>query len=500
MKPETKRHLKRLWLPVLILIIGSNVPTGFALVMLNNLQQLLMKFIEKSHKKLFDEKLEDDQLDWVWGGTVAAKDVGKIIGAVFAPMVVDKLGRKGGMFFGAVAAGIGASCFVIAYFSEAYPLFHTGRFLGGIGDGFGVVATKTMLQEIAPQNLRGAINMANDITRSAASLICALLTIPELLGSRYLWFIVPTISVVVAVLYMISLLWLRESPKYLYIMRKDRKGCEHSLKQYQSLNEKEQAELLREYDDEANQSSTKKNGKSRVTKLDLLRNADLRQSVYLTLCFAMVRIFCGNLIRTSFSSYLLKRAGIKPWSVTTKMTTGIGALALLMCIIGAPLLETIGRMRVFKLLVPISLLGWLMTVVAMILKINLDMESSALPIVATFGIFVFCGLTGPIVSLCDIVIGEIFPEDARATGLGFSITIGFILETALHFCFIRIIDVLGGYWLLFFIVPFMLSSAYILCKCPETNDRPVTEIVEEINNNKSQSRSPSPSHSYSTTV
>jgi MFS family permease len=78
--------------------------------------------------------------------------VGAMVGAPFAAMLSDRLGRKKGMFCGGIVIILGM---IIVSTSSTIPQFVVGRFVLGIGISIMTVAAPAYAIEIAPPHWRG---------------------------------------------------------------------------------------------------------------------------------------------------------------------------------------------------------------------------------------------------------------------------------------------------------------------------------------------------------
>jgi fucose permease len=77
--------------------------------------------------------------------------VGGAIGALFAPFVVNKRGRKDGMLHSAVLQIIGV---ILQTSAQNISMFIVGRFIIGLGTGIANVAAPVYVAETAPAKFR----------------------------------------------------------------------------------------------------------------------------------------------------------------------------------------------------------------------------------------------------------------------------------------------------------------------------------------------------------
>uniref|UniRef100_A0AC34QFE3 Major facilitator superfamily (MFS) profile domain-containing protein n=1 Tax=Panagrolaimus sp. JU765 TaxID=591449 RepID=A0AC34QFE3_9BILA len=118
----------------------------------------------------------------------------------------------------------------IAALVHCPELLLVGRFLASILTGVLFPTLITFLQESAPTRIRGALSAASEIMFSLMGLIGFAISLPSILGSDVrLLFGIPIIVAVIAVLILIPL---HETPKFLLIERNDRDAAIKSIKFY----------------------------------------------------------------------------------------------------------------------------------------------------------------------------------------------------------------------------------------------------------------------------
>ncbi|WP_328606813.1 sugar porter family MFS transporter [Amycolatopsis sp. NBC_00345] len=147
---------------------------------------------------------------WDKGVITASLSVGAIVGAIFSSRVNEKLGRRRTIMVAAVIVIIGT---VAASVSPTFALLIVSRLVIGVGIGFSSSTVPTYLSELAPARLRGAMGALNQIFIVLGILIAFLVSYG--LGPSGNWRLMFAGAVVPAVILLVGLIFLPETPRWL---------------------------------------------------------------------------------------------------------------------------------------------------------------------------------------------------------------------------------------------------------------------------------------------
>lgn len=138
-KPDLKwwkePHLVRLNIALFLCTLAST-NNGYDGSMLNGLQSL-----DSWYNKILPDR-DSVRLGALSNGTI----FGGIVSLPFAPYICDRFGRRVGLFVGNVLMVIGS---ILQGLSTNYGFFLAARIVIGFGNGFMVVATPSLISEVA---------------------------------------------------------------------------------------------------------------------------------------------------------------------------------------------------------------------------------------------------------------------------------------------------------------------------------------------------------------
>ncbi|MCX6230708.1 MAG: D-xylose transporter XylE [Bacteroidetes bacterium] len=192
-----------------------------------------------------------DMMDAVKGFVVASALIGCIIGGALSGFVSKSIGRKKGLVISAVAFTLSA---IGAWHPEAFNVFGTldvysfvvYRIIGGIGVGLASMLSPLYIAEIAPAKIRGKLVSWNQFAIIFGMLVIYFVNwfiarsgdsqwlVTE--GWRWMFFS----GVIPAAIFLILLIFVPETPRYLVMKNKD----EEALKVLKRISGKESADII----------------------------------------------------------------------------------------------------------------------------------------------------------------------------------------------------------------------------------------------------------------
>lgn len=217
--------------------IGSAVPIGFSIGVLNTPSGLVQKWINGSVIDRYDVVLSKHQMDILWSSIVSIFLVGGMIGSFSGALFADKFGRKGTLIIGGVMSFITSLMFILTKPLNSIELFLLARFVAGLSGGLVMPVVPLYLSELAPIQLRGALGTLSQLGICSGVLIAQVLGLPEFLGTEEFWPYLLGFFGILVILGHVSYPWLPESPKYLYVIKGSRQGALRELSRLRNLPE-----------------------------------------------------------------------------------------------------------------------------------------------------------------------------------------------------------------------------------------------------------------------
>ncbi len=395
---------------------------------------------------------------------------GTVIGAIFGGVPCDKFGRKKTLFW------IGVLYFVSAVgsgFSTDPYLFSFFRFIGGLGVGASSVAAPIYISEISSAERRGrlvALYQFNIVLGIFIAFISNagiayvannyLADMTSIIGVNG-WRIMLAIEGLPALMYVLMVAKVPNSPRWLILQKKDDVEGKAVLTQIFGL-EKAQEMLV-----EIKQDLVANNEKINVfTK---------KYSLPLTLAFLLA--FFNQLSGINFVLYyaaeILENAGFASQD-SLLSSISIGGVNLIFTMLGMYLIDRSGR----KQLMLIGSIGYIIS----LSMVSYGFYSGAAP---TFTLtFILMFIASHAIGQGAVIwvfISEIFPNNVRATGQSFG--------TGTHWVFAALITLFGSVvmntfepWQVYaFFAGFMvLQLLFVIFMMPETKGVSLEDIEKKM--------------------
>lgn len=354
------------------------------------------------------------------GFAVASVLFGSALGAWYAGVAAMKFGRVRVMLTAAFLFSVSALGSALAGSLWSFVVW---RFIGGLGVGIAAVIAPAYIAEVAPAHLRGRLGSLQQLAIAIGLFISfvsnyALSNIAgspnnELWGGLLAWRWMLLVELFPAVLYGIMALKLPESPRYLVTLGKD----------------KEAADVLTKYVGESKPLEKVKEIRSSLGNLDdvvSVKNVLSSKTLFLPVVWvgiviAFISQFTGINIILYYASSLWSAVGFSQ-SLSFAVQIGTTTIGVIMTVVCMFTIDRVGRrkllltgsvgMAIFLWITGFIFLNAEQTENGLLLAQNLAWM--ALISAHLFYIF-FCFTWGPAVW---VVLGELFPNRIRTTGLG----------------------------------------------------------------------------------
>ena len=403
--------------------------------------------------------ITDTQGTWI----VSLLLIGDLFGSTISPPFIDHIGRKYTIIIFTIPTLI--SWFLII-FAKNYLYLYIARFLAGIHQGCIVNSFIIYISEIAEKNIRGTLV---NFMRIAASLGYFLLsTFAAFLPFKIynlLCLFIPTVFLVIS-------FFLPETPYFYFMHNRNEEGV-RSLMRLRSISDSKS--LYSEINEI--KLTILENQKSNKTALrKLLKNEKNRRDLWIIFLMMVTQLFSGILAVNYYTEEILSFSGfsLDP-GIQVMIVTGITVIA---CVSATIVIDRFERRTLFLysgLLCAFSL-GQLGIFFFMKLYLRINVSSvSWLPLLGLVMYKVSYSLgIGPIP---DIMQGELFPVDVKATAISFGVV------TTSIFCFIttagyEVLNKTAGIYttFLFFAISAIVGPILVFLVTPKTKGKTLEEI------------------------
>ena len=354
------------------------------------------------------------------GFTVGSLLIGCFIGAFLAGRLADLFGRRNVMMMTAVLFTIGA---LIQGFAHDHTLFVIARLMGGMAVGAASVLSPAYISEVAPASVRGRLTTLQQImiiigltiafvvnyflAQSAGESTAAYWAGIEAWRWMYLMQAVP------AVIFLVALIFIPESPRYLVSKGRDEKASQVLTSLYGS-------DVARGKLDEIRATYTQDH---RPRLSDIKGNGlfGIRPIVWAGIMLAVFQQLVGINVIFYYGETLWKLAGVSEEAALQRNILS-GVVSIAACIVTIMVIDKIGR----KPLLLIGSAGMAVSLFTMAyafnsgtldatgqLQLTPNMGMVAL-IAANLYVIFFNGTWGPVMW---VMLGEMFPNQIRGSAL-----------------------------------------------------------------------------------
>lgn len=201
--------------------LGTCFPVGYSVGVINTPAEVIKKFCNESFVNHYDMILDERWLNVLWSFVVSIFIVGACIGSIVGSGVANTLGRRmGTLIIKLLLLAGGALCLFCGHFNSV-ELLILGRLLAGLAAGLSLVIVPMYLTELAPLKLSGSVGVYCVINIGIGVLIGQIMGLDFLLGRPEEWPYLISVFALVVLFTLPILLLVPESPKYLYVIKRN---------------------------------------------------------------------------------------------------------------------------------------------------------------------------------------------------------------------------------------------------------------------------------------
>ena len=392
---------------------------------------------------------------WWEGFLTGSLALGCIVGCLIAGKLADRYGRKPGLM---TAALIFAASSLGMAFSSSLTVFVIMRFAAGIGVGMASMLSPMYIAEVSPASVRGRNVAINQLTIVLGILITNLVnyTLADKGAEAWRWMF--GLGTVPSLLFLLGVIWLPESPRWL-----TKAGHNEKAKK-----------ILRKIggDDFAvntmNDIGLSLTGATKQSYKAVFEKA-VRPAVFIGITLAVLQQFCGINVVFNYTSTVFESVGA---SLDRQLfeTVAIGLVNLVFTLIAMWQVDKLGRR-------PLMLFGSLVLSVLYILLAILLKNGASAGLVSVFVLLAIASYATSLAPVTWILISEIFPNKIRGIATSVAVVSLWVAYFILVFTFPVLAKTLGTYgpfWLYAAIC--LLGFFFIKSRVKETKGRTLEEL------------------------
>ncbi|KHJ81874.1 hypothetical protein OESDEN_18437, partial [Oesophagostomum dentatum] len=194
---------------------------------------------------------------WIWSGVLNVWFLGYLLGTFVTPYFTENYGRKRTLLGSNVIALIGSVLSFLSVTLSIPELFFLSRVVASLSSGISFGALILFLQEATPTEYRGMTSFLSENTFIATTVMGIGFGMDAVFGKNLP--VLTGIAMIPAVISILLVIPLKETPKFLLINRNDRKAAIESLTYYRGELVDVDAvldEMLLEVDDDGSPKSS----------------------------------------------------------------------------------------------------------------------------------------------------------------------------------------------------------------------------------------------------
>lgn len=383
---------------------------------------------------------------------------GTVLGAIFASYPCNYFGRKNTLIgigvlylISALGSGLALDPYTFSFF----------RFLGGIGVGASTIAAPTYVSEIAPAHKRGqlvALYQFNIVFGILVAFISNFL-LKDVGTQPWRWMV--GIEALPAVLYLLGILTVPKSPRWVLFKLKDLAQAQAIFKE---INGKEltgsEIEEIQSEQEPANQKP--------------LFSKTYRFPIILAFLIAFFNQLSGINAFLYYAPRIFEASGLEE-SAALLSSIGIGVTNLIFTLLGLYLIDKIGR----RLLMIIGSIGYIISLSLVSIAFLQGWQGISVPI------FLFLFIASHAIGQGAVIwvfISEIFPDSLRAQGQSFGCSVHWVLAALITLFMPIALSAFPnpGYVFILFAGMMVLQLVFVLFMMPETKGISLERLSKQL--------------------
>ena len=447
---------RQLVISTIIPLIGSSVPMGYGIGVMNSPQSVIRSWIQEGLFKNYDITLTSHQNIMLWSSVISIFLVGSTFGGLKGGALADKIVRRKAFMFNHLLCLFSCLIFILCKFYQAPELLLISQLLLGTSAGISSCLVPVYLSEIEPKSFQGmAVIHAFGISLGTfISQICGMSTV---LGSADSWPFLACVPLSCALLALMLHPYLQESPCFETADKKDKFHRQPLINNINKKKRNETKPLLSTVFVDIDQKDPVKYNFSR-----LLKDRSLHKPILLTFLLYIITVFSGLYAIVAFGNIVFTSAGLNQQQSEIASICATG----LQCIMGIISIFLNKKCRRKPRLLT-SFGGCIVSLVMLMLFLGSEGSvASYMAIISCALYFIFYAIG--IGALPDTISVELLPEEPRPLVISLATGLFWISNILVGTSFPLVQSSIGEYSIIFFILSCICSALIFYFYLPET--------------------------------
>jgi sugar porter (SP) family MFS transporter len=391
------------------------------------------------------------------GLTVSIALIGTVVGAMVGGIPTDRIGRKKTLFWIAVLFLVSAIGSALAIDWYTFLLF---RFIGGLAVGCSSVTAPMYISELSPASHRGrlvAMFQFNVVLGILIAFVSNYL-LQNVGDNAWRWML--GIIAFPAALFLVLILFIPESPRWLIVKRNLHEEAKDILRKINPLTAESEFASIH--------LSSRENGQARDTKR--LFSARYALPVTLAILFAVFNQVSGINAIIYYAPRIFEMTGLGTDSALLS-TVGLGMINFVFTLLAMNFIDRYGRRT-------LMLIGSVGVIITLGLVANAfysqNFSNYLVPVCLFVYIAFFAFSQGAVIW---VFISEIFPNEVRAKGQALGSFTHWMMASLIAFAFPWITEKLGGgNTFMLFSAMMVLQLVFVWRIMPETKGKTLEQL------------------------
>ncbi|GAV69925.1 Sugar_tr domain-containing protein [Cephalotus follicularis] len=393
--------------------------------------------------------------------------VGAIVGAASGGWINDAYGRKKATLLADVVFTAGA--IVMATAPDPHVLI-LGRFVAGLGVGVASVSAPVYIAEASPSEIRGGLVSTNVLMITSGQFLSYLVNLgfTEVPGT---WRWMLGVSAVPAVIQFCLMLFMPESPRWLFMKNEQSKAIAVLSKIYG---------IVRLEDEIANLSAVleeERQNKSSASYMNVFKSKEIRLAFLAGAGLQAFQQFTGINTVMYYSPTIVQMAGFQSNQLALLLSLIISAMNAGGTVLGIYLIDHMGRKKL-ALSSLFGVIGSLLILSGAFFAETSDSSSGLYGWIAVIGLALYIAFFSPGMGPVPWAVNsEIYPQQYRGICGGMSATVNWVSNLIMAQSFLSVADAVGtGATFLILAGVAVVAFVFVFMFVPETKGLTFLEV------------------------